>query len=86
MTVTSEHAVEVLSKNINAILSERGWSRYRLAQESGVSEQTIGNICKGLHEPRTSIVVTIANALGVSIDRLVFDHFPNSQKNLRSAS
>lgn len=86
MNVTSEQAKRLLSTNIDSILEKKGWSRYRLAKESGISEQTIRNIMSELHEPRLSIVATLANALGVTTNRLLHGHQENSEKCLvRSA-
>lgn len=69
--MTSEQAKRLLSRNIDTILQRKGWSRYRLAKESGISEQTISNIINEAHEPRLSVVATIANALGVTTNRLI---------------
>lgn len=69
--MTSEQAKWLLSHNIESILQRKGWSRYRLAKESGISEQTISNIINQAHEPRLSVVATIANALGVTTNRLI---------------
>ena len=44
--------MDVTSK-IKQILKQRGWSAYRLAKESGLSESTIANIIK-----RNAIEVT----------------------------
>jgi transcriptional regulator with XRE-family HTH domain len=74
MTVTSEQAKRLLSRNIDEILQRKGWSRYRLAKESGISEQTISNIINEAHEPRLSVVATIASTLGVTTNRLILSN------------
>jgi len=80
--VTSDEAKRLLSTNIDALLKKRGWSRYRLAKESGISEQTISNIMSQLHEPRLSIVATLANALGVTPNRLISGYREISENSL----
>lgn len=82
MNLTSEQAKRLLSTNIEALLQKKGWSRYRLAKQSGISEQTIRNIMEQLHEPRLSIVATLANALGVTPNRLISGYRENSENSL----
>lgn len=69
--MTPAEAKRHLSRNIETLLQRKGWSRYRLSKESGISEQTISNIVNEAHEPRASIVATLAKALGVSTNRLI---------------
>lgn len=71
MNVTADTAKEVLPRNLAKLLSAKGWSRYRLAQETGMNQMTIGNICNGIHEPSASKLKTIADALGTTTDSLL---------------
>lgn len=80
MSVTSEQAKRLLSRNIESVLRRKGWSRYRLAKVSGISEATISNIMNEKHEPGLSIIVTLATALGVSANRLISGYREKSQK------
>ena len=80
--MTSDEAKRLLSTNIEGLLKKRGWSRYRLAKESGISEQTIRNIMERLHEPRLSIVATLANALGVTPNRLISGYREKTENSL----
>ena len=86
MTVTSEQAKRLLSRNIDDILHRKGWSRYRLAKESGISEQTISNIINEHHEPRLSVVATIASTLGVTTNRLISGNRENTEKCLAESA
>ena len=86
MSVTSIEAKRLLSRNIDAILQRKGWSRYRLAQESGITEATISNIMNETHEPRISVLVTLATAMGVSANRLIAGHREDSEKILAESA
>jgi transcriptional regulator with XRE-family HTH domain len=67
----SRAAKKALARNTKRLLRELGWSRYRLSQETGLNQMTIGNICNGVHEPSASKLKTIAVALGVTADDLL---------------
>jgi len=45
----------------------KGWSQEDLAGKVGVTRQTIANIENGLNEPRVTIAIAIALALGVTV-------------------
>lgn len=47
-----------------------GWSQERLARKVGVSRQTIANIEQGVNEPRVTIALALALALGVTVYEL----------------
>jgi putative transcriptional regulator len=47
-----------------------GFSQEALARELGVSRQTIVNIERGLNEPRVTLALALAAALGVAVDQL----------------
>lgn len=71
MNVTSDKAKTVVAENLNARLSRIGWSRYKLSQETGINQMTIGNICNGVHEPSISKLKTIADVLGITVDDII---------------
>lgn len=59
-------------KNLVKIREKKGWSREKLAVESGVSYNTIVKIeYGGIKNPKIGTIVKLAEALGVSIDRLI---------------
>lgn len=84
--MTSTQAKRILSRNIDALLRRKGWSRYRLAQESGITEATISNIMNEKHEPRISVLVTLATAMGVSANRLIAGYREESEKILAESA
>lgn len=86
MYVTSEQAKRILSRNIESVLQRKGWSRYRLAKISGISEATISNIMNEKHEPGLSVIATLATALGVSTNRLISDHREKTEKILAESA
>jgi len=59
-------------KNLVKLREEKGWSREKLAVESGVSYNTIVKIEYGsIKNPKIETVIKLAGALGVSIDKLI---------------
>jgi transcriptional regulator with XRE-family HTH domain len=69
--LTSQEAKKVIPAALKKALAERGWSQYRLAQVTGISQMTISNIVNGVHDPKASNLKTIADALEMSLDDLV---------------
>jgi putative transcriptional regulator len=49
---------------------QKGWSQEDLAGKVGVTRQTIANIENGLNEPRVTIAIAIAIALGATVYEL----------------
>lgn len=84
--MTPENAKTILSKAITLELSRLGWSRYRLAKETGITQATVNNICNGTHEPKASLLKTIADTLGVSADKLLSEPRKLSRKNLAASA
>jgi len=59
-------------KNLVKTREEKGWSREKLAVESGVSYNTIVKIeYGGIVNPKIATVIKLAKALGVSVDVLI---------------
>jgi len=59
-------------KNLVKIREQKGWSREKLAVESGVSYNTIVKIeYGGIKNPKIETVINLAKALNVKIDDLV---------------
>ena len=62
--------------NINALLSEQGMTKYRLAKTSGVPQTTVTDICSGkakLSNCSGETIYRLAKTLGVSMESLVAD-------------
>lgn len=59
-------------KNLANIRRQKGWSQEKLAQEAGISYNTLIKIeRKGIKNPKIETVAKLASALKISIDRLV---------------
>lgn len=54
----------------------RGWSRPRLARESGVTEMTVFRIEHGHNTPSIGTLMKIAAAFGVPMDALTVANLP----------
>jgi transcriptional regulator with XRE-family HTH domain len=59
-------------KNLSKIRKEKGWSQEKLAQEAGISYNTVIKIERGgIKNPKIETVVKLAKALDVTLDELV---------------
>ena len=60
-----------ISENIQKALDAKGMTQADLARKTGLSTAVVSQIVSGkTKDPRLSNVITIANALGVSLDYL----------------
>ena len=60
-------AVVDVNQRIKDLLAERGWTPYRLAKESGLSDATVGNIFRRNTQPSISTLEAICSGFGISI-------------------
>lgn len=59
-------------KNLVKLRKQKGWTQEKLAVESGISYNTIIKIERGgIENPKIETVIKLADALGISIDKLV---------------
>ena len=58
---------------IKHILSQRGWTAYRLAKESRLSESTIANIIKRNAIPSVDTLEAICNGMGITLSQFFAD-------------
>lgn len=59
-------------KNLAKIRKEKGWSQEKLAQEAGISYNTLIKIERsGIKNPKIETVIKLARVLQISIDTLV---------------
>lgn len=49
------------------LMAERGWTAYRLARESGLSESTLANIFKRNTVPSIATLESVCAAFGISL-------------------
>lgn len=54
-------------ERLQQLLDERGWTRYRLAKESGLSEGTIANIFKRGNVPSIATLETICAGFKITL-------------------
>lgn len=62
-----------VTTKIKQILSQRGWSAYRLSKESGLSESTIANIIKRNAIPSVDTLEAICNGMGITLSQFFAD-------------
>ena len=56
-------------KRLRQLMQERGWSEYRLAKESGLSESTLANIFRRNTVPSIGTLEMICRAFGITISQ-----------------
>ena len=61
------------TEKIKQLLKQRGWSAYRLAKESGLSDSTIANIIKRNAVPSVTTLEAICKGLGVTMSQFFSD-------------
>ena len=58
---------------IRALMAERGWSEYRLAIASGLSQSTVANIFNRNTTPSISTLEAICNGCGITLSQFFAD-------------
>ena len=58
-----------VNERIRALMEERGWTPYRLAKESGLSEGTVGNIFRRNTVPSTATLQAICGGLKITLSQ-----------------
>lgn len=59
---------DTFATRLRVLRQQAGWSAYRLAQESGVSKQTLSKIEQGQSLPGLDVLCKLADALHVPLD------------------
>ena len=62
-----------INERLKNLLSERGWTEYRLAKNSGLSESTIINIFKRNTVPSIATLEAICNGFGITLSQFFAD-------------
>ena len=57
------------NKRIKQLLDERGWTPYRLAKESGLSDATVGNIFRRNTVPSMATLTAICKGFGITLSQ-----------------
>lgn len=58
-----------VTKRIDSLLKQRGWSIYRLGKESGLSQSTLAHIFREDSAPTISTLETICKAFGITLSQ-----------------
>jgi transcriptional regulator with XRE-family HTH domain len=69
-----------IAVNVTNLLEVRGWSRRDLAKVTGDPVATVARVAQGKHTSQSGVVVRVADALGVTVDRLLKSGLANSKK------
>ena len=64
--------MEILER-INNLKNERGWSIYKLAEESGITQSTLANMFSRKTMPSISTLKQLCDAFGISLAQF-FDY------------
>ena len=57
------------TEKIKEMMKQRGWSAYRLAKQSGLSETTIANLIRRNTVPSIPTVEAICNGFGITLSQ-----------------
>lgn len=66
-----EETKKIFSERLKELLYEKGYTQKSFSEDSGISEGSISNFVKGNSIPKASLLLVIANQLGVSKDYLL---------------
>lgn len=55
------------NERIKQLLQDRGWTPYRLAKESGLSDATVGNIFRRNTVPSMATLTAICKGFGITL-------------------
>lgn len=77
---------DVVAAQIKKTLTEKGMQQNELAKKTGFTTQAVNNYCTGKNLPGAEALVTISNALGVSVDDLLGNNGVVSSKKEHSLS
>ena len=58
-----------IQKRITQLMDERGWTAYKLAKESGLSQSTLSKIFERNNAPTHSTVEAICGAFGITLSQ-----------------
>ncbi len=64
--------MDILSR-LKQLLQEHGWTEYKLSQECGLAQSTIGNIFRRNTVPSVSTLETICNGFGITLSQFFAD-------------
>lgn len=59
------------AERLDLLLKEKSMTKYRLAEETGISKSVISDYCKGKVQPTADVIIVIAKYFGVTTDYLL---------------
>ena len=62
-----------VNERIRVLMNERGWTPYRLAKESGLSDGTVGNIFRRNTVPSMATLEAICRGLKITLSQFFAD-------------
>ena len=62
-----------VNERIRVLMNERGWTTYRLAKESGLSDGTVGNIFRRNTVPSMATLEAICRGLKITLSQFFAD-------------
>ncbi|MEM7051051.1 MAG: helix-turn-helix transcriptional regulator [Acidobacteriota bacterium] len=71
-----------MKNRLKVLRAERNWTQARLAQELGVSRQTVNAIETGKFDPSLPLAFRIARLFELAIEEIFEDREPNQQRSL----
>lgn len=75
---------EVFGKRLRSIRTAKGLSQERLAEETGLSTNYIGEMERGLKAPGLGVIVRLSRALGASVHELLIDFGEPGVRRIRT--
>lgn len=82
--IDDEEGKKNIAKNLSKILEERGMSQRALATATGDSPMRISHYVLGKTQPVATALSRIAEALGVSMESLVYGEQKTKRKNCKT--
>lgn len=67
-------------ERINELRISRGWSIYKLAEESGITQSTLANMFNRQTQPSISTLTSLCEAFGITLSQF-FDSDSNNYSN-----
>jgi transcriptional regulator with XRE-family HTH domain len=84
--LTDDQAKALISQNVERLLEKRGINQSKLAELSGESEMNISRLISGKSMPRAGLLARVAEALEVTIDRLLMEPPKEPPRKIAKAS
>lgn len=66
------HLAVSVRNDLKVLRAQRGWTQARLAEELGVSRQTVNALEAGRYDPSLPLAFTIARVFGLTIEEIFF--------------